>query len=271
MYICFPEKRLEAHNTVDKMHHYCTKLTIFLTLLFSIINTSVLSGQDKILTTNNQQWLQYYNQIKLNDKWTWFSDGGYRWKDGFKTSSQYIARTAAGYALNPDIQVTLGFAHLGFYSSGNVDKIEFRPYQELVVKNKFNKIGLNHRYRIEERFLNPVANGGIQASNTFNFRFRYAVMMSVPLFRLSKKNPDRIILLAIGNEIFINAGKDINHNIFDQNRLILSPGIQLNELLTISLTWNSLYASTATQTNYMYSNVIWLQITHKIRLKKKNE
>jgi hypothetical protein len=133
---------------------------------------------------------------------------------------------------------------------------------------------ITHRYRIEERFFNPVVNGSIQTPNTFNFRFRYAAMISVPLFGLSKTNPDTKFLLNFGDEVFINAGRGIVHTIFDQNRIIISPSFQLSKKMTVSLTWSRQYASTATRASFKRTNITWLQVRHTLdfaHLKEKNE
>ncbi len=249
------------------LSHRYRQLTCLL-LFILLASTSTLLGQVKNISTGNQQWLQYYSQIQLSDRWTWLSDAGFRWKGGFEENSQYVIRTGIGYAINPTIRISTGFAHLGFYSSDKVDRVEFRPYQELLVENKFNKVGLNHRYRIEERFFNPVINGQIQPSSSFNFRFRYSVIVSIPLFRLSKGESAKVFLLNIGDEIFINAGKEIVDRVFDQNRLIISPAFKLSEHLTLSLTWNSQFESTSTQAHFVYTNVFWLQVNQKIILKK---
>jgi len=59
-------------------------LTNPLFLFFFIIAPRMLFGQQKNVANGNQQWLQYYNETKLNDRWTLLFDGGYRWKDGFQ-------------------------------------------------------------------------------------------------------------------------------------------------------------------------------------------
>lgn len=252
-------------------NRYFNRLTSSLLIFFFLSNTGGVFGQEKNVSNGNQQWLQYYNQTKLGNNWTWLSDGGYRWKDGFQKSSQYLVRTAIGYMINPHIRISSGFAHLGFFSKGNLNKMEFRPYQELHLKNKISKIELSHRYRIEERFFNPVIDGEIQTPNEFNFRFRYSIMVSIPLFKLSKEKTDKVFLLNIGDEIFINAGNDIVYNVFDQNRFIISPTFKLNEQVTFSLTWNSQFAGTTTQGSFVNTNVIWIQVKHKLNLTSKKQ
>src|SRR5690606_31654733 len=108
------------------------------------------------------------------------------------------------------------------------------------------KVKFNHRLRVEERFFNPLHN----PNNSFNFRFRYSFAISFTLFKLSKNNPESLFILRINDEIFINAGKETPTQTFDQNRFVVSPTFQLNKSLSISPTWNSQYASTATSGTY---------------------
>ena len=231
-------------------------------------NTFYLFGQNKSVTAEDQQWLQYYNETQLSEKWVWLSDVGYRWQKGFQESSQYLIRTGIGYNLNSNLRISSGFAHLGFYSNDTLAKTEFRPYQEIQINNKFDKIEISHRYRIEERFFYPSINTRTPSLNTFNFRFRYSIMVSFPLFKLSQ-NSEKEIILNIGNEIFINAGKEIVINLFDQNRLIISPELKLNKQLSFSVTWNNQFASTPIEGHFKQADIIWLQIKHKLSLKKK--
>lgn len=255
----------------EQILSYRTRQITCLLLFILTAGTSTLLGQAKNISTENQQWLQYYNQIQLSDKWTWLSDAGYRWKGGFEEHSQYVIRTGIAYAINAAIRISSGFAHLGFYSSDKIDRVEFRPYQELLVINKFNKVGLNHRYRIEERFFNPVIDGQIQTPNSFNFRFRYSLMVSIPLFNLSKDRPEKVFIVNIGDEIFLNAGNSIIDRVFDQNRLIISPTFKLSDRLILSLTWNNQFKSTSTKARFIHTNVFWFQVNQKLILKEERE
>src|SRR3954452_23690960 len=119
--------------------------TAFALLLMGISIPTI--AQEKTVNKGNQQWIQYYTQVKLAGKWIFLADAGYRVANNFQVSSQYIIRAGLNYALNPNIQVGAGFAHLGFYTSGEISKVEFRPYEELSIKSKLNNIDINNRVR----------------------------------------------------------------------------------------------------------------------------
>ncbi|MBK8500934.1 MAG: DUF2490 domain-containing protein [Saprospiraceae bacterium] len=240
-------------------------------VLFIALSNSLLYAQGKNIASGNQQWIQYYNQSKLSEKLTLVADAGYRWKDGFYQSTAYIIRTGLGYSVHPAILVSAGFAHLGSYSQSKISRKEFRPYQELGINHTFGKASINNRFRIEERFFNPVANGNIGTPNTFNFRFRYSLMVSIPLFSLSRFDSDRKFLISFGDELLINTGEDIVYNVFDQNRAILSPTVQWTKQLSFSLTYNYQFSSTPIPAQFNSIDVVWLQVRHKLDLSLKKE
>lgn len=221
-------------------------------------------AQTKKISHENQQWLQYYSEAKLNIYWTLLADASYRRKDDFNENSQLIIRTGLAYSITPNFRMGGGFAYARFYSQDTLNSVEYRPHQELVFKSAFSKIKVNQRLRVEERFFNSLAN----ATNAFNFRFRYSLGVSLPLFKLSKNNPDSMFLVNIGDEIFINAGKETVNKTFDQNRLTISPTFQLNKSFSISPTFNSQFASSATSGNYKQTNVFWLQLRHNVDFSK---
>ena len=146
-------------------------------ILSFILLAGPMRAQDKNVTKGNQQWMHYYNQTKLSDKWSMLIDGGFRWKQGLLKRSQYLIRAAGGYNLIPGIRVAVGLAHLGTYTDLDVTIVEFRPYQELRVKLTLGVLGLNQRLRIEQRFIEATSNND-QQIDRFNWRFRYFIGLS---------------------------------------------------------------------------------------------
>ncbi len=228
----------------------------------ALVSFGMAHAQVKEITTGNQQWIQYYNQSQLHEKWSLVTDGGFRTRNNFDEKSQYLVRTGLQYDLSPNLSITAGLGHLGFYSDGSKSRSEFRPYQELVLKNKFICLSLAHRYRVEERFFRNILPDNSK-TNSFNFRFRYRLLVNIPLWQ-SNKNPNKELSLNVGDEIFIHAGKDIVFNVFNQNRLLIGPAYQLNKKLAFSLTYNRQFSASNAPRQYQNNNIIWLGINHKM-------
>ncbi len=239
---------------------------IILIFLFGV--STIALAQSRNVKKSSQQWIQYYNQSKIGNKWTWSTDGGYRWNTFFSNRSQYIVRTGFGYQLNSSMKVSAGFAHLGFYTSEKLSKIEYRPYQEFAITNKYKNLGILYRLRIEERYFKNVLDGDIQPGHTFNFRFRYQCMLNFKMLKLSSANPDKALFINLGDEIFINAGKKVVYNVLDQNRFLVGPSISFSKNLSIGVTYNSQFAALNAPNSYSHADVLWLIIRQNLDLTK---
>jgi len=246
-------------SSMKKKHFFI----VLLLVSFNINN----SFAQKNISRKNQEWIQYYNSIKLSKKFILKTDGGYRLKNGFSDPSQYISRIGLGYKAGAHIQVTAGFAHLGVYTNLYVSKREYRPYQELLINDKYDKVTIQHRFRIEERFFTT------STKNTYYNRFRYRFMVKIPVLDFSDKRKGSGLYLNLADEVFVHAGKEVVYNAFGANRVLLGTTFNLNESLGFTFTYNSEFASTTTAGSFNYSDIFWLGIKHKINLykKKKNE
>lgn len=231
-------------------------------MIVGLFFLSTSTFAQKNILSSNQVWIQSYHEAHISTKWTVLFDGGFRWRDGFDDKMAYIVRAGLGYHLSPHLRVSAGFAYMGGYAGEKVVRYEYRPYQEFFLKDKLGKISISHRFRVEERFFKERALDSVAVD--FNFRFRYALMLGIPLINLSSKDPDRRLILNVGDEIFLNAGKEISHRIFDQNRLIISPTLQWDKDLSVAFTYNSQFASTLAADTFLQSHIFWLQIRYNL-------
>jgi hypothetical protein len=237
-------------------------------LIIVLILISFLGNGQKTISYSNQQWFQYYNLLKINPKLTLLSDVGYRYISAFSYRSLYLTRIGLGYEIKPGFRVSGRIAHLGVYNLGQLNKVEFRGSQGLLhVKNTALGKMIQH-FRIEERIFKDILNGKIQSENEFNFRFRYQFSLTFPLLKLSSKDPDKKLLFSIGNEIFINSGKNITYNIYNQNRILIGPVVHLNSNLFLNLLYCHQFKSKNLPNDYNQDYVMWIKLFHKINLHK---
>lgn len=224
-------------------------------------------AQSQSPVRGNQQWIQYYGQGNLNDRWAITLDGGFRWKNELDDKSQYIVRTGITHSFNSGVKVAAGFAHLGFYDNGEVVQKEYRPYQEIGYSHQLKSVQVNHRMRLEERFFDPFGIVYNQLPpNRFTLRWRYGLSANIALFNMGDGMRTS---LTIGNEIFLNLDSERNIDFFDQNRLTLSPTLHLNDNLSFAFTWNRQASYPKVADKHQYNSVLWLQIKHNFSLRKR--
>lgn len=218
-------------------------------------------NNNRFVNKTEQQWVQYYTESILTNKWSIPFDAGFRWRNNFRNSSQYLIRGALAYKFNDQLSVAAGFGHLGYYNGNNVDVTEARPHQEVNYKHKLGTIELSHRVRIEQRFVkrNTLTNSSI--------RYRYSFMLSLFELPISNGNPDVKFIFRVGNEIFLNTGNNELESAFSQNRFMLSPTIQFSERFRVGITWNSQYAATDDEEVFNQTDVLWIQVRHQLKWK----
>jgi hypothetical protein len=242
----------------------------YLIILLALCSNLLTFGQNSSLSQNNQQWAQYYNQVSFKNKISLVSDFGFRSKNSFGEYAQYISRVGLAYQIYPEVQYTVGFAHLGCFTDNQLHKIEVRPYQEVLWTQKKKNIGLMYRIRVEERFFQTLEEHRFVES-TFNLRFRYYLKLTVPIHSYDKEKGLQKISFNVGNELFLNAGKQVQNQVFDQNRIILGPCFSFAKKLSCNLNYNFQYTNNRLNIEKSITHVVWLGVKHQINYISKNE
>jgi hypothetical protein len=191
------------------------KKSCFSLLIFFLLLTINISAQK----SNVGNWFVYLGNQKINNQWNWHNELQYRNFNFLGDLNQLLLRTGIGYNLtenNNNVLLGYGFINSQKYISDSNEKVgtnEHRIYQQFITKQSFDKVFLQHRYRIEERFL----------PNDFQMRFRYFIGINIPINK--PKIEKNAFYLSGYNEIFINA----QQHIFDRNRLYGAIGYVFNK------------------------------------------
>lgn len=179
-------------------------------------------GSIKAQKSDTGNWLMLFGNEKMNDKFNIHYEVQYRDYEFLGDLNQLLLRTGIGYNLaENNNNVLLGYAYVhsrNYDADQNVKSVEeHRIFQQFITKQKFGRVSLNHRYRIEERFLEP----------KMEVRFRYQLSVNIPFNNTSLiKNT---WYANIYDEIFINAKKDA----YDRNRLYGGIGYVINDKMRV--------------------------------------
>ncbi|AQX05778.1 hypothetical protein BAX97_11295 [Elizabethkingia meningoseptica] len=186
--------------------------------LFAGISFGLLAAQK----SDVGNWFMLFGSEKVNSKFNIHYEVQYRNYDFIGDLNQLLLRTGIGYNLSENNNnVLLGYAYVhshNYDADQNIKQLdEHRIFQQFITKQKFGRVMLNHRYRIEERFLQPKT----------EVRFRYQLGVIVP-FNNSSLTADTWYA-SIYDEIFINAKKEA----FDRNRLYGAIGYVVNDKIRL--------------------------------------
>ena len=165
--------------------------------------------------TDTGNWLMYFGTNKVGEKFSIHAEAQSRNHTISPTNiEQLLLRTGLNYHFRPNASATFGYAHSGNYEYDSERKSpeveEHRIWQQFLTTNTIGRVKLEHRYRLEERFV----------EDDFKMRFRYRLMVFIPLNR--PKIEAGALYLGIYDELFINDKR----NFFDRNRLYGGLGYQ---------------------------------------------
>lgn len=175
--------------------------------------------------TDVGNWFIYFGNQAINKKFNWHNEVQYRNYNAIGDLQQLLLRTGIGYNLtenNNNILLGYGYIHSQNYLPNKIDKVsnnEHRIYQQFLTRQNFGIVFLQHRYRIEERFL----------KDDFQMRFRYFISANVPLGK--KTMAANTFYASAYNEIFLNA----QNTYFDRNRFYGGIGYVFNKNIRAEL------------------------------------
>ena len=204
---------------------------VFFSFLFLVFLTPRIStAQD----SNLGNWLIYIGNKKLNNKWNIHNEVQYRNYNAVGDLEQLLLRTGLGYNITENNNILLGYGYIlsENYIGETDDKVsvnEHRVFQQFTTKHKVGKIGLSHRYRFEQRFV----------EDDFKMRLRYFLGVKVPLqYRKDEKNP---LYFSVYNEVFLN----IESSVFDRNRVYAGLGYTFSKALRLELGYMNQFFETS--------------------------
>ncbi|MBM1107633.1 DUF2490 domain-containing protein [Aurantibacter crassamenti] len=177
------------------------KFILVFTLLIAIQSFAQENGENKL-----GSWHMYFGTTKVSDKLSIHSEAQLRYFEQAKNFNQLLLRTGLNYHINANAIATIGYGYIttdGTFEefSNEENAKEHRIFEQFILKNKVSNVAFEHRYRLEQRFLNSGNNSDTQ------HRARYRLQVTVPL--------TKIVFLNFYDEIFLN----LQNEIFSQNRL----------------------------------------------------
>ena len=101
--------------------------------------------------------------------------------------------------------------------------------EQVTVQQRVGQLDLSHRYRLEQRWIGKFAKAESTSPESYTYmnRFRHMLRAQMPLQGPTLDN--REFYAAASDEVFIGFGKNVQENIFDQNRLYLLAGYQFSK------------------------------------------
>lgn len=217
------------------LNNFMSKIIIL--SIFTLLSIAVHAQQTaaRYNAWNNNAWLMYFGNHKVADKFGLHIEAQIRRNDILKNWQQLLLRTGIEYYM-PSARLTLGYGFIETYGYGEFPVAnafpEHRIWQQALLSNPIGAFKLTHRYRLEQRFIGSSATGQF-ANGRYENRFRYMLRINRAL-KGSEIERGKFYF-SLYNEIFVNFGKEVGYNLFDQNRAYGAIGYHLGKIGRVEL------------------------------------
>ena len=191
---------------------------ILLILLFLCHNVSAQkTGEEKL-----GSWYMFSGIHRISNKLSINSGAQIRDYETTSNFQQLLLLTGVSYNVNSNLTTSIGYGYLNTDKSfeeliDETNTEEHRLFQQVSLKNKLWKLKFEHRYRLEERFLD------YNNRNNTQLRTRYRMQVTLPI--------TDIFSIGVYDEVFLNLQGDV----FSQNRLFAALGIKVSQNSKVQL------------------------------------
>lgn len=218
---------------------YLMKYLYFIALI-SLFTISTYAQNTRISDKNNIGWLAYNGTIRLNKYWGLHTELQLRRDELISNPQQTLLRTGLNYTLNNKLSFRVGYALAETFNYGgiplnNLGKqfTEHRTYQMANLSDKNGIFELSHRFMLEQRWIGRYTSEALTKEDEFIYlnRMRYMFRTNIPL--RGRVIADKTPYLSVYDEIMIGFGKNVNENVFDQNRIAVLLGYRFSPKLRV--------------------------------------
>ncbi len=191
-------------------------------------------AQPRTVASQAHGWYSYFGHHRLSDRFGVLTETQFRRHDYILNWQQSLSRLALECYISPKFVATAGYGLIFTWPYGSQPVtamfIENRIWQQLVFNEQHPRLLVQHRYRLEQRWLQNASldslGSRIVNGNSFRNRFRYRFMVKFPL-KMDNGKPGKLFV-SIYDEIFIHLNNQTSVNVFDQNRAYAAAGFDFN-------------------------------------------
>jgi len=198
------------------------------------------SQNTRITDKSTIGWYAYTGTFNINKNWSIHTE--YQWRrDNVITDwQQSLLRTGINFKVNQKLSLRAGYAWIETFGYGDIpinsfgkQFTEHRAYQMATLNDKIGVAEFSHRFMLEQRWIGRFTSADLTKEDEYFFvnRLRYMHRMQIPL--KGKIITDKTPYAAIYDEIILGFGKNVNENVFDQNRLGVLLGYRFSSKVRI--------------------------------------
>ncbi len=236
-------------------------------------------------------WVVYNGNHLVSNKLNVHTEYQWRRNELFNKWMQSLLRVGLDYNFSKTASTTFGYAFVqtmdyGKFAEESTLKFnqyefnEHRIWQQFITKQQIDRFYTQNRFRLEQRWIeykkkdatgiyvrdNETLSPGTSEPFKFRQRARYRFMVQIPLNH--KEMVDNTVFIQLADEVFINFGKGVKSNIFDQNRASIALGYRFNALCNLQLGYMNQFVQKSDGVHKEDNHTLQVAITYNIDFRK---
>jgi long-subunit fatty acid transport protein len=191
-------------------------------------------GAAQVVHGKADVWTSLITNYQINEKWSIGNELHFRMDNWVTEPEQFLIRPSVSYQIKPKLKASLGYTYVHTFPYGDfalpAERPEHNVWEQISLSQKIGKVGLTHRYRLEQRFqslLDPTQGKYSFQKINFAHRFRYRLTIKIPLYKT--------LFLNAFDELWIGASNDFKEIAFDRNWFYAGLGWQATDYMSLQL------------------------------------
>jgi hypothetical protein len=246
-------------------------------LFISTLLVALSVRAQKEIVTQENAWLVYIGNHRVTDQVGFHTEYQFRRAEIFQDWQQSLLRLGIDYYTKTGEQVTAGYAWIKSFPYGEQPiahaNNEHRIWQQIITKSKFSRIELQHRYRLEQRFIEnwkkSIEGEYEMMGHVYRQRVRYRCQIMFPISR--SEMSDNTLFFVANDEVFLGFGKGIGKNVLDQNRVFTALGWRFNSACNIQLGYLNQYIMKSDGIHAERNHTLQAIVTYNVDWRMKEE
>lgn len=215
----------------------------WISILCCILCAQICKAQTqntRIATYEKIGWYNVFATVGITSRFGVHAEYQWRRADMIRLWQQSLLRVGLQYKIKPSLLLRVGYAWAETYAYGEYpinglgkDFTEHRVYEMLQMQQKEGIADFTHRLMLEQRYVGRYSSAMLDKEDSYVFMNRARYMLRCQFALAKNKLKDKLPYIAVYDELFIGFGKNVQANIFDQNRIGILVGYKLHALCKI--------------------------------------
>ncbi len=221
--------------------------------------------ESKSMHHSSELWLGVYTKYRIQEKLYYYGEYHLRRKEFINSMGQIYLRFGLSYVVNKNFEVTGGIVTPLYWAPNqelpNIDKVvhQFRFWQQFLFIQPFDRLKIYHQIRLEQRWRRAFQE---ESPFEFSLRMRYKILGYYPLN--NHKLVNNTLFLSMYEEIFMQAGKPVVFDHFEDNRTFIGLGYILNENIQFQLGYQWSFRHSGSPFHYENRHMLRLSFYHSL-------